>query len=271
MHITYLSCCCTFADSLRSRLQSYFLIMPSLERYLQAGMFTIMFLILYPMIRLFPRLFPDSCKRILIKQGFTPHDAGTVIRITRRHVPVWGIFNFMREGILYGQASVGKPAPNPLVVKMDGVTGANLLDFATVGRPLVLNFGSCTWTPFMRKLVEINRLYHEYGSVADFVTIYTQEAHATDGWGSEKTEYKIAYHRQMKDRIFAAQMLEKSVEGHLVVDTMSNAVCKLYRATPERLCIVMDGVVQYYGKQGPFGYYPEEVEKWLKDYSIKQK
>ena len=250
--------------------------MPTLLRHVQAGIFTLVFLILYPIIRLFPTLFPGIYKKLIVRKiegtGVTPPDIDMLVKQTTRPIAIWALFGYMRDGILYGQASVGKPAPNPPVVRMDGVTQVNLLDFAKVGRPLVMNFGSCTWPPFVAKLAEITRLHHEYESVADFLTVYIAEAHPTDGWGSEGNAYQIAQHKQMQDRIFAAQMLEeKNPAGPLVVDTLSNEVGLAYRGTPERLCIVMDGIVQYYGEQGPFGYHPMEVAEWLDNYSMKQK
>ncbi|KAF2347958.1 Iodothyronine deiodinase [Trinorchestia longiramus] len=39
---------------------------------------------------------------------------------------------------------VGSPAPNPLVVELEGSRKRRLLDLAKSGRPLVLNFGSCS-------------------------------------------------------------------------------------------------------------------------------
>ena len=124
----------------------------------------------------------------------------------------------------------------------------------------------------MEKLAEVARLSHEYESLADFVTIYIQEAHATDGWVLDSNVYKISNHKHIQNRIVAAQMLEeKKPAGLLVVDTMNNDADKLYRASPERLCVVMDGIVQYYGRIGPFGYQPCEVDEWLKDYRAKQK
>ena len=124
----------------------------------------------------------------------------------------------------------------------------------------------------MEKLAEVARLSREYESVADFVTIYIAEAHASDGWAFEDNAYKIEKHKQMRDRILAAQMLaEKSPAGQLVMDTMSDEACKLYRAFPERLCVTMDGIVRYYGRQGPHGYQPHEVEEWLKNHFAKQK
>ena len=250
--------------------------MPSFLRHLQAMAFTLAFLITYPIVRLFPKLFPGTFRKFvkgkLERAGITGHDVDAVAKIASSGMAVWTHFCKNREAILYGEVYEGKPAPNAPVVNMDGVTQGNLLDFAKAGRPLVINFGSCSWPPFIEKLAEVTCLYHEYKSLADFLTIYIQEAHATDGWAVEKNAYEIANHRKIQDRIAAAQMLEeRDPAGHLVVDTISDKLCKLYCAYPERLCIVLDGIVQYYGKQGPFGYKPEEVKEWLQKYSEKQK
>ena len=251
-------------------------IMPSLVRHLQAVAFTLVFVVLYPAVRIIATYFPGTVRKYVFKKpkqvGSASDDLDEVLKTMASGLALKTEFGRLRNGILYGDTYVGKPAPNPPVVKMDGVTQVNLLDFAKAGRPLVLNFGSCSWPPFMVKLATMVRLSHEYESVADFVTIYIQEAHATDGWIFQNNEYKIANHIQMKDRIFAAQMLEeKNPAGHLVVDTMSDEVCTRYCAVPERLCIVLDGIVAYYGGRGPFGYKPKEVEDWLKDFASKQK
>jgi len=42
------------------------------------------------------------------------------------------------------QAQVGEAAPNPVLVNLETRTKVPLLSFARAGRPLVLNFGSCT-------------------------------------------------------------------------------------------------------------------------------
>ena len=41
-------------------------------------------------------------------------------------------------------AQKGKSAPNTTVISLDGKTKVHLLDFMKQGRPLVVNFGSCT-------------------------------------------------------------------------------------------------------------------------------
>ena len=51
------------------------------------------------------------------------------------------------KGVSYDlskRAFYGEPAPNAKVISLDGKMKYQLLDFAKTGRPLVLNFGSCT-------------------------------------------------------------------------------------------------------------------------------
>lgn len=46
-------------------------------------------------------------------------------------------------------------------------------------RPLVLNFGSCTWPSFLFKLDQFKGLIEDFSSIADFLIIYIEEAHAS--------------------------------------------------------------------------------------------
>lgn len=47
-------------------------------------------------------------------------------------------------------------------------------------------------------------------------------------------------------------------------DLMDDAARLAYGAWPERLAVVEDGTLRYYGGQGPFLYKPEELEAWLR-------
>ena len=47
------------------------------------------------------------------------------------------------------------------------------------------------------------------------------------------------------------------------VDLMDDNSRLAYGAWPERLVVIEDGVVQYYGGQGPWDYKPKEVADWL--------
>ena len=76
----------------------------------------------------------------------------------------------------------GCRAINPKVVSLDGRQCFPLLHMAKSGRPLVLNFGSCTCPIFMSKLTEFQQMVQEYSHIADFCVVYIEEAHPLDGW-----------------------------------------------------------------------------------------
>ena len=52
----------------------------------------------------------------------------------------------IRDGIIQAGrvAEEGKPAPNPEVLELTTKKFVKLLDFQKEGRPLLINFGSCT-------------------------------------------------------------------------------------------------------------------------------
>lgn len=164
------------------------------------------------------------------------------------------------------EAFLGKTAPNPKLVSLNGKTECSLLDFQKKGRALVLNFGSCTWPPYVAKLAGFNEIIAEFGDKADFLAIYIEEAHASDGWKFENN-FDINKHRSLQDRLAAAKML-RDLDPHclVMVDRMDNEANKLYGALYERLYIILDSVVVYEGKRGPMGYKIEEVHEWLNNY-----
>ena len=50
-----------------------------------------------------------------------------------------------------------------------------------------------------------------------------------------------------------------------VVDEMDNHVDNAYAAWPERLFIIgADGTVAYAGAQGPWGFDPADIKRWLR-------
>lgn len=121
----------------------------------------------------------------------------------------------------------------------------------------------------MAKWAHFGKIAQRFTDVATFVTVYIEEAHASDGWRFGNN-HDINIHRTLEDRIAAAQVLREidaSVECPIVVDTMDDAANRMYGGLFERLYIVQKGIIVYAGKRGPHGYFLEEVEDWLVKYT----
>lgn len=81
------------------------------------------------------------------------------------------------------KARLGKCARNVPLQCLGGKNPRrNLLDFQTLGRPLVINFGSCSWPEFMADLQEFGRMVHHFRQQVDFLVLYIEEVHTVDGW-----------------------------------------------------------------------------------------
>lgn len=104
------------------------------------------------------------------------------------------------------------------------------------------------------------------------LTIYIEEAHAADEWilseSKVETEMQtsIFVHQSIQDRIAAAQLFKAKrniPELEIVCDSMAGNITDRYGAWPERLYIILDGVIVYQGGMGPFDYKLWEVQEWL--------
>uniref|UniRef100_A0A3Q3BLP9 Iodothyronine deiodinase n=1 Tax=Kryptolebias marmoratus TaxID=37003 RepID=A0A3Q3BLP9_KRYMA len=119
----------------------------------------------------------------------------------------------------------------------------------------------------MTRLAAFQRVMGLYADVADFLVVYIEEAHPSDGWVSSDAPYQIPKHRCLEDRLRAAQLMLSEVPGsNVVVDNMDNASNAAYGAYFERLYIVMDEKVVYQGGRGPEGYRISELKNWLEEY-----
>ena len=100
--------------------------------------------------------------------------------------------------------------------------------------------------------------------------VYIREAHPEDEWQLETNTSDgvvlaqpttFSQRRTVADRCSVALRLTMPV----VVDDMNNTVDNAYAAWPERLFVVdTDGLIAYAGTQGPFGFDPKHVRKWLR-------
>lgn len=109
-----------------------------------------------------------------------------------------------------------------------------------------------------------------YRDVADFCTVYIAEAHASDEWslGEYNGEYDVAAPKELQQRVDLAINLRDNLSitstgSLMVVDGMENTACEAYHAMPERLYVVLDGVVVMQGGTGPHFYSVDELNKWF--------
>ena len=88
---------------------------------------------------------------------------------------------------LYKKIKEGCKAPDTPVVSLSAKHCFSLLKMAKPGRPLVLNFGSCTCPIFMSQLDAFQKMVNDFSQVADFCVVYIEEAHPSDGWALKVT------------------------------------------------------------------------------------
>ena len=118
----------------------------------------------------------------------------------------------------------------------------------------------------------LEQLKKKYDGKVRWLTVYIAEAHASDEWTLRDDfnaeldgKWDVPVARTMDQRLHTARewvdWLNPSME--YVVDKMDDNARRTYAAWPERLVVIENGVVQYYGKQGPWGYDTDEVGAWL--------
>ncbi|XP_068720931.1 type I iodothyronine deiodinase-like [Montipora capricornis] len=213
------------------------------------------------------RIVPFS-KRIVAKLGKTVTTLDLPIDDYWGSLFSWNMFQSVRStilGDLQKSARFGQRAPNPSVVTLDGVSHPHLLNFCRGNRPLVLNFGSWSCPVFRARTKEFLEIAHQFHDVADFLTVYIEEAHPSNGWAFENN-VNIPKHETLEQRCQAARLMLSSFKFDcpVVVDTMDDEASKAYGGFPIRLYILKNNKVEYAGAIGPTFYAPKEVKQWLK-------
>lgn len=118
----------------------------------------------------------------------------------------------------------------------------------------------------MVKLEHFNEVIARFSNIADFLIIYIEEAHPSDGW-KFGNNIEINYHRNLQERIAAAKRLQSfGPKCSIVVDNMRDEANLQYGGLYERLYIVLNDVIVFAGERGPVGYRVEEIEQWLENY-----
>ncbi len=122
-------------------------------------------------------------------------------------------------------------------------------------------------------MVDIYNKYCHRTKQAHFLTVYIEEAHAKDEWdlpdSADADLINIYSHRSIADRLAAAKefVRMKNFPCEVVCDSAENEGIEKFDAWPERLYIIVDGVVAYKGGYGPNDYMLGEVCDWLETHT----
>jgi len=125
----------------------------------------------------------------------------------------------------------------------------------------------------MANLGKFGKLRQNFSELADFVTIYIEEAHPAERGhfrvGGADGNYDIDTHNSIEDRLSAAETLQQEAGDALkgckiLVDQMDDRANKAFASLPERLYVVKDGQVVFQGGLGPFDYRISDVENFLR-------
>ena len=133
-------------------------------------------------------------------------------------------------------------------------------------KPVALTLGSYTCPPYRNALEGINDLSQKYSNDFAFYFVYIKEAHATDERPSRGNEFKGIDFEQPKtyqEREVIAKTCQSSIEltMPILVDTLDNAVERLYAGAPNRTYLIdQNGTVLYKGVRGPQGSRPGDIQ-----------
>lgn len=120
----------------------------------------------------------------------------------------------------------------------------------------------------MANLARVQEIQARFAHRATFLTLYTQEAHPTEGGDYIDYFLPVSGHTTLQDRrAAAAELLHlEDLPGPLLIDNMQDQASRYYGSFPDRLYIVLDGRVVFQGGVGPHGYQPALVEGWLEEH-----
>lgn len=106
-----------------------------------------------------------------------------------------------------------------------------------------------------------------YRGQVEFILVYVQEAHPTDGWQlpqNERTGALLPTAQSLDQKTEHATICVRKLDITFttVVDGMDNAVENAYAGWPDRLYLIdKDGRIAWKGRPGPEGFRPLDLEQ----------
>jgi len=154
-------------------------------------------------------------------------------------------------------ATVGQALPPFTLSRLDGRPVTREL---LVGKPAVIIFGSYSSPNFRDKLPRLQNLYETYGKKANFLIVYTREAHPAGQWDVQRNiEQGIAVEAStsLEQRMTAARVLRDTLKTSMdvVADDFDDKFTTALAGFPNA-AIVVDAKGQIVARQQwaePFG------------------
>jgi hypothetical protein len=116
----------------------------------------------------------------------------------------------------------------------------------------------------------LESLRRQYGDRVAFFVVYIKEAHPEDGWVLEcnrRAGVQVEDPTSGEERTSVAHAcaVRMRLAMPVLVDRLDNAVASAYGGWPDRLYLIgRDGRVAFQGRQGPFGFKPEDLEEAIR-------
>lgn len=127
----------------------------------------------------------------------------------------------------------------------------------------------------MRATGTMNNIYSKYSgnSSIDFITIYIIDAHAKDDLEKYNIEAisSINQPETIEERISLCKfyIFEWEIKMKVVVDNMKNTCSEFFAVFPARILVIKNDIIQFIGEEGPLGYSPLELDKYLISLELK--
>ncbi len=138
--------------------------------------------------------------------------------------------------------NIGDDAPQFTTKKIDGST-ISLSNFQH--KILLMLFGSYTSPSFRQRAVSFEALRHDFSSRANFLVIYTREAHPAGGWEVERNkdaDIALPAATTLAERIKAATVTRDRLKivAPIAVDSMDDAIATAYHASPNDAAVLIN-------------------------------
>lgn len=120
--------------------------------------------------------------------------------------------------------------------------------------------------------MRLNEIASKFQDTVQFLCVYIQEAHPSDGWQVEANLdddviYDTPTTKDERDALAEVCMLKLALNMPMVVDDMEDTIDSAYNALPERLYLLdADGRVQFKTVAGSHGFDPEAWNDAINDH-----